>query len=197
MRARPIIASVSWRRRVASGTSVRALGRSSTSRVRISASAPRVSWRNSSSRRRPSTGFVSHRSGITSAIRVVEKRVCVTASCRSRARRVRSAVTASWAAWSQALVGRVQLLGALGETMFEPATMFGLLAGQPFLGPAFFVDVLDDADHHLRGAIRRAGQRIGQTSQNTLPSLRTNRFSTRKESISPVRSWRNCWASIP
>ena len=42
--------------------------------------------------------------------------------------------------------------------------MFGLLAGQPFFGMAFFADVFDNADHHLRRAIRRAGQRIGQTA---------------------------------
>jgi len=68
---------------------------------------------------------IAHISGSTSAIRLAEKSVWVTASCRSRARRVRSAVMAS----STALAARLPRLSAVFDLVDKAQVNFAQLVG--------------------------------------------------------------------
>ena len=101
-RARPMIASLSWRSRSAGPCRSRRTG---AARAAGCASRP---GRRALARAARSTACGPlrddlHNCGSTSAIRLAENSVWVTASCRSRARRVRSAITASLAAfWARA-----------------------------------------------------------------------------------------------
>ncbi len=62
--------------------------------------------------------------------------------------------------FTQALVGQVQLIGALSDALFQEAAIFGFLFGQSFGGLSFLGDICDDPNHHARRTIGRAGQRI-------------------------------------
>ena len=80
MRTRPINASDSCVMSVLRSARLRDSGRISSNKVRISASAPRVSWRSSSRCCNPSSGLRFQITGVTSAIRLAENSVWVTAS---------------------------------------------------------------------------------------------------------------------
>ncbi len=57
------------------------------------------------------------------------------------------------------LVGLVQLLGALGDALFQNAAVLGFLSSQFFCGEFFLGDVFDHADRVERFAIRAAHRR--------------------------------------
>ena len=100
------MASVNWRSKTPSLCSIKAAGRNSSSMARISASAACASHCKSSRPRLASSRSRSQTRGIASAMAATEKRLCVTASCRSRARRSRSAVAAASSSWVSACLRR-------------------------------------------------------------------------------------------